>query len=198
MKPHEQHRARGKARLRLGVITVSTSRYRGRADGGRARDESGDLICGAARRSGNTVAYRAIVPDDVTDIRLKLLAAFKEGVDAVILTGGTGVSPTDVTVESVVPLLDKELPGFGELFRAESRAEVGTAAMMSRALLGVARGSVVACLPGSPDGAALGMKLLLPELPHISSIARGGQERSPGAGVLPEVQGGAAAADAPP
>jgi molybdenum cofactor biosynthesis protein B len=96
-------------------------------------------------------------------------------VQAVVLTGGTGISPRDVTPEAVTPLLERVLPGFGELFRALSYEEIGSAALLSRAVAGVARGRIVAALPGSRAAIRLAMeKLLLPELPHLAAEARKG------------------------
>ncbi|MEM0287187.1 MAG: MogA/MoaB family molybdenum cofactor biosynthesis protein [Conexivisphaerales archaeon] len=171
--PHEEHRKRAQRTLKCAVITISTSRYTKRADQIHVKDESGDIICRMLRKNGHKVLYRAIVPDSMTDIRTKLLNAFQLGIDAVITTGGTGISPTDVTIESVSPLLERELPGFGELFRQRSSESIGTASIMSRALLGVMHGMLIACLPGSPDGVKTGMELLMPELQHASSIAKG-------------------------
>jgi molybdenum cofactor biosynthesis protein B len=89
-----------------------------------------------------------------------------------IVTGGTGVGRRDLTVETVMPLLEKVLPGFGELFRWLSYAEIGTAAALSRALCGVSRGRVICCLPGSAAAVRLGLsKVLLPELPHLIWVA---------------------------
>jgi len=173
-KPHQKHKTMAKKKLRIGVITVSTSRYYAGIEEGGTKDESGDVICELARKAGHVIVFRSLVSDFKPDIRLKTLEATKFQVDVILLTGGTGVSPTDVTIESIKPLLDKELPGFGEIFRLESVKQIGGAAMLSRALLGVMNDIVVVCLPGSPEGVRLGMKILLPELPHIVSIATGG------------------------
>ncbi|MDG6935205.1 MAG: MogA/MoaB family molybdenum cofactor biosynthesis protein [Nitrososphaerota archaeon] len=173
MKSHEKHRLKARSKLRIAVITVSTSRYYAASEDRGIKDESGDLICRLARKAGHVIIYRSLVSDFKPDIRLKTLEAMKFQVDAIVLTGGTGVSPTDVTIEALQPMLDKELPGFGEAFRSESKKQVGYASMLSRALLGTMNTVVIACLPGSPDGVELGMKILLPELPHIVSIASG-------------------------
>jgi molybdenum cofactor biosynthesis protein B len=171
MRTHEKHKSEARKRLKVGVITISTSRYYNSLDGLKVRDESGDSLCRLARARGHTVLFRSLVPDDPLLIRLKTLEAARQGVDAIITTGGTGVSRTDVTIEALSPLIDRELPGFGELFRSFSFKSVGTSAMMSRALLGTMNGIVVACLPGSPDSVRVGMKILLEELPHLVSLA---------------------------
>lgn len=172
--PPEEHRAAARQRLKVGVITVSTSRYYNRVDGVEVKDESGDIIVQEGRRAGHTVMYRTLIPDDINMIRLKILEAASFQVDVIFITGGTGISKTDVTIEAVQPMLDKLLPGFGELFRMESYKQVGPAAMLSRAMLGSMNGIVIACLPGSPEGVNLGMKLLLGELPHIVHLSVGG------------------------
>ena len=92
-------------------------------------------------------------------------------VDVVILTGGTGIAPRDVTIEAIRPLLDREIEGFGELFRMLSFNEIGAAAFLSRALAGVVGGKILVALPGSPAACRLGLeKLLLPELGHVASL----------------------------
>ena len=95
------------------------------------------------------------------------------GVDVVLVTGGTGVAPRDVTIEAVAPLFEKEIPGFGELFRMLSFAEIGAAAMLSRATAGVASGRAIFLLPGSPAALELAMtRLILPEASHLLSQVR--------------------------
>jgi molybdenum cofactor biosynthesis protein B len=93
--------------------------------------------------------------------------------DAAIFCGGTGITPKDVTIEAVSPFLEKTLPGFGELFRRLSYDKVGSAAVMSRAVAGVARGKALFCIPGSPDAVRVSVEMLiLPEVPHIVKHAR--------------------------
>jgi molybdenum cofactor biosynthesis protein B len=107
-------------------------------------------------------------------IRTAMRAALaNRNVDVLIVTGGTGLSNTDVTFESISPLLDREIPGFGEIFRRVSYDEIGSAAMMSRAFAGTAGAKAVFCLPGSPNGVKTAMeKLILPELGHIIGLTR--------------------------
>jgi molybdenum cofactor biosynthesis protein B len=114
------------------------------------------------------------VRDEIAAIREAAEEALEaEGVDVVLFTGGTGVSPRDVTVEAVRPLFEKELPGFGELFRMLSYAEVGSAAMLSRATAGVARRKAIFLLPGSPAAIELaGGKLVLSEAAHLIAQIR--------------------------
>ncbi len=156
--PHGRTAARG----RVAIITVSDTR-------GPREDASGDLAARLFTRAGHEIAGRAWTRDEPAAIRRAVRAALaKRAIDVVVLTGGTGVSPRDRTPEAVSPLLDQDLTGFGELFRARSFATIGTAAWLSRAGAGVARGRLVVYLPGSPDAVKLGVgEVLLPELPHL-------------------------------
>jgi molybdenum cofactor biosynthesis protein B len=144
------------------VITVSDTR-RGKADLGGALAER------LVERAGHRVPVRAWVRDEARGIRRATAAALaRRDVDCVILTGGTGLAPRDRTPESLDPLVEKWLPGFGELFRALSLKQVGAAAWLSRAAAGVAKGKLVVTLPGSPAAVELALQsLLLPELAHV-------------------------------
>ncbi len=149
--------------LRVQVVTVSTSR-------GRSDDLSGDLLCSLAEAAGHKVAGRAIVRDDAEAIGTELdRAVCSPDVDLVLLTGGTGISARDCTATVVQTRLTRELPGFGELFRSLSYAEIGSAAMLSGAIGGLVGKKLVFALPGSVAACRLGMeKLILPELGHLS------------------------------
>ena len=144
------------------IVTVSDTR-------GPREDRSGDLAARLLERAGHRVARRDWTRDEPAAIRRAVRAALAvRAVDAVILTGGTGVAPRDRTPEAVRPLLDRKLEGFGELFRARSFAEIGTAAWLSRAGAGVARGRLVVYLPGSPAAVKLALQaILLPEIHHL-------------------------------
>ena len=143
------------------VLTVSDSRTE-------ATDESGRLIQDLVKAGGHRVAEYALIPNDPRRIAAAV-AGFLDGpAQCLIVTGGTGAGRRDLTVETVTPLLEKLLPGFGELFRSLSFQEIGTAAMLSRAVLGVAAGKPICCLPGSAGAVRLGVeRLLLPELEHL-------------------------------
>ncbi len=156
------------------MVTVSTSRFRQSSQKRPVVDESGDLAADLIRRAKGAVSGRELVPDDPLMLRRALRAALRQpDLDVVVLTGGTGVSTTDVTIESVRPFLEKEIEGFGELFRSVSFAKVGAAAALTRATAGVAKGKLVMCLPGSPDAVATALGLYLDEIPHILHLARG-------------------------
>ena len=168
--PHEVHRAHAEAvaRLRCGVLTISDTRTE-------ATDTSGSLIKSLLTNAGHSIARYQIVPDEIWAVRrVIVLWVTDDEVDAVITTGSTGVAPRDVAFEAIAPLLDKRLEGFGELFRQLSFAEVGSAALMSRAFAGIANGKPIFCLPGSPHACQLALqKLILPELKHLLWTARG-------------------------
>lgn len=145
------------------VIITSDSRTK-------RTDESGRLIMRFLVRAGHECLGYKMVPNNRRLIRHSLRQFLKQsGVQLVITSGGTGCGKKDLTVESIRSLIDKELSGFGELFRILSYKEIGSAALMSRALLGVTQtGKIVCCLPGSPHAVKLALrKLLLPELVHL-------------------------------
>ncbi|MDT7890151.1 MAG: MogA/MoaB family molybdenum cofactor biosynthesis protein [Desulfurococcales archaeon] len=172
--PHEIHRERGPKSVSVFVLTISTSRYIAMQMGRSYTDESGDLIVSAVERAGHRVVGRLLIGDDretISRIVGKLL--HREDVDVIIATGGTGISKTDTTVEAIRPLLEKEIEGFGEIFRFLSYQKIGPSAILSRALAGIARGKLLVALPGSPDAVKTGLDLILPEIPHILYLARG-------------------------
>ncbi|MEW6270469.1 MAG: molybdenum cofactor biosynthesis protein B [Thermodesulfobacteriota bacterium] len=162
--PVAQHRAKGRA-ARCMVITVSDTRDL-------ASDKSGQRAVDLLTEAGHVVSEREIVTDDRATIAALVRAGVaNRAIDAVILTGGTGIAPRDVTYEAVRDLLDKPLDGFGELFRSLSYAEIGSAAMLSRAIGGVVGQTVVFALPGSTKAVELGIrKLIAPELGHIVGL----------------------------
>jgi len=154
---------------------VSTSRYRRRDKEKKpVSDESGDVAQESVERAGGLVVGRRLVPDEAKMLRSVVSAALREDrVDVVVLTGGTGVSTTDITVETVRPLFEKEIEGFGEIFRFVSFKKIGPAAALSRATAGVSRGKVIMCLPGSPEGVRTALELFLGEVPHVLHLAKG-------------------------
>ncbi|HUH99764.1 MAG TPA: MogA/MoaB family molybdenum cofactor biosynthesis protein [Nitrososphaerales archaeon] len=157
------------------MVTVSTSRYRQRSSPNKpAGDESGDLAQQLIEESGGAVTRRVLIPDDAEMLRRTVSRALTvKSVDVVVLTGGTGVSTTDVTIESVRPFFEKEIGGFGEVFRYVSFQKIGAAAMLSRATAGIAKQRLILCLPGSPDAVRTALQLILGEVPHVLSLTRG-------------------------
>lgn len=148
---------------RCAVIIVSDSRTE-------QTDESGPLARRLVEEAGHTVVHSALLANDELRVRHEVSALVaRDDVDVVILSGGTGLGARDRTVEAVRPLLDKELPGFGELFRWVSyKEQIGTAAILTRALAGTANKTLIVSLPGSKNAVFLALKeVLLPELKHL-------------------------------
>jgi molybdenum cofactor biosynthesis protein B len=162
-----EHRALAPATVACAVLTISDTRTEPTDTSGRAM---ADMLAGA----GHRCVERAIVRDEPAAIAGALerwLA--RADVDAILTTGGTGISSRDGTIEVVDRLLEKRLDGFGELFRLLSYQDIGAAAMMSRACAGLARGRILLALPGSEAAVRLAMtKLVLPELAHMVQQAR--------------------------
>lgn len=163
----EGHRARGRRSVACAVLTISDSRTP-------ETDASGQRIRALLEGAGHRVAAYAILPDDPARVRAWVGDRVADpGIDAVILDG-TGLAPRDTTYEAVAGLLEKRLDGFGELFRLLSFAEIGAAAMLSRAVAGVAGRTAVFSLPGSTAAVELAMtRLVLPELGHVVALLDG-------------------------
>lgn len=159
---HEQHRATSPGSVSCAVITVSDTRTE-------ETDTGGHAIVSLLRDDGHVVIDKAIVKDDPDRARALVERHLADArVQVIITTGGTGITSRDGTYEAVSTLLDKTLTGFGELFRMLSYEEIGAAAMMSRAVAGIARGRIVIALPGSEHAVRLAMtKLVLPEIGHL-------------------------------
>lgn len=149
--------------MRCAVLTVSDSRTE-------ATDESGPLIRSLLENAGHSVLTHALLKNDEAGVRAHVAAWLARGdLQAVLITGGTGLGSKDRTIEAVRPLFEKEIPGFGELFRLLSYQEqIGTTAILSRAAAGSAKGAVIVSMPGSRAAVDLAMtRILIPELPHL-------------------------------
>ena len=146
------------------IITVSSTRTRN-------NDSSGATITTLFKDQGVPIHHYAIVPDHIDAIRNELYTAMKLA-NCIVFNGGTGLTHDDCTIEAILPLLEKKIDGFGELFRMKSLQEIGTASMLSRAVAGVIRGKAIFCIPGSTPAVTLATKeLILPEIAHILSHA---------------------------
>ncbi|NJK28700.1 MAG: molybdenum cofactor biosynthesis protein B [Acaryochloris sp. RU_4_1] len=141
--------------INIAVMTVSDTRSE-------ATDTSGKLLCDRIRTAGHTLAEKIIVPDNLYQIRAVISRWIAdEAIQALITTGGTGVTGRDGTPEAIQPLLDKEIQGFGELFRMISYQEIKTSTLQSRAFSGVANGTYIFCLPGSTGACRTGWDALI-------------------------------------
>ena len=162
-----QHRSQGPPVVRVAILTVSDTRTL-------ANDLSGDRIRELCELAGHRVVDRQVVVDAVDPIRGWVERTRDAGeAQAALITGGTGISPRDVTVEAIEPMLTRSIPGFGELFRMLSYAEIGSAAIMSRATAGLVGSMILVTLPGSRAGVDLAMnRIIIPELPHLVGQAQ--------------------------
>ncbi|MFC7323117.1 molybdenum cofactor biosynthesis protein B [Halorubrum rutilum] len=160
---HHHHDAESVA---VAVVTVSSSRSLD-------EDPSGDHVAAAFEGAGHEVAVRELVPDEYDSVQGTVdRLARREDTDVVVTTGGTGVTPDDVTPEAVKGLFAKILPGFGELFRRRSVEEIGTRTIGSRATAGIVSATPVFCLPGSENAVRLGVdEIVLPEVGHLVGLA---------------------------
>jgi len=159
---HREHRLQAPRRVSVAVLTISDTRND-------KTDVSGRLIRRRLSQGGHALAQYRIVPDDPARIRSVIREWIrKDAIEAMILTGGTGISPRDGTIEAVEKLLSRKLEGFGELFRFLSYRQVGSAAFLSRAVAGVCGGKPLFALPGSEKAVRLALdRLILPELGHL-------------------------------
>lgn len=161
-------------RLKLAVIVTSDRLHEKKLRGEDVEDVSGDVASKLILKAGHVVERRVVVPNDPLALLREVVDAVKAGVDAVLVSGGTGLGPRDVAVEALTPLFDKHIPGFGELFRRLSFDAVGSAAMLSRADAGLYQGTAIFIVPGSPQAVELALsRLILPELGHLLAEARG-------------------------
>ena len=169
MAVHE-HKNKAHRTVRCAVITLSDTRDE-------TTDKSGQRIKALlAEHEQPVVSYQILKdePDQITAAVRALLA--RPDVDVILTNGGTGIAPRDTTFEALQGLLEKEIPGFGEMFRMLSYEDIGSAAMLTRATAGVAQGKVIISLPGSTGAVELGMtKLVLPELGHMLFVLQGGR-----------------------
>jgi molybdenum cofactor biosynthesis protein B len=158
----DEHKATAPTTLGCWVLTISDTKTP-------ETDTSGALIRERLGAAGHRVVGSSIVRDEPTEVqRIIREAAADSSVQVIIMTGGTGITSRDSTFEAVEAMLDKRLPGFGELFRMLSFQEIGAAAMLSRAQMGIHARRIVVSLPGSPNACRLALeKLLLPEMGHL-------------------------------
>lgn len=156
----KEHKKKAPKSVNGAVITLSDSKNEN-------EDISGKLIKDSLNEK-NSVVFYSIIPDEA-DVLLSTIEHIINDYDAdvIITTGGTGIGPRDITIETLKGIFEKELNGFGEIFRYESYKELGTGAILSRATAGVYKGKLIVSMPGSPNAVNLGLKIISPELGHL-------------------------------
>ncbi|MGQ4875020.1 MAG: MogA/MoaB family molybdenum cofactor biosynthesis protein [Promethearchaeia archaeon] len=173
MSVHEEHKKKGPKLVRLALIIVSTSRYKELIEGKPTTDKTIPIVKKLAKEYDSIdLTEYSIISDDEDQIVGELYKYIgRADVNAIIFSGGTGLSKKDITIETIEPLFDKKIDGFGELFRYLSYKEIGASAMLSRASAGAIAEKPVFLLPGSPKAVELALqKLIIPELRHIVYI----------------------------
>jgi molybdenum cofactor biosynthesis protein B len=169
---HEHdHHAHDLDTVGVAILTVSSTRTLD-------EDPSGDAIASAVQEAGHEVITRELVGDTLDGVQSAVNHLVgRADVDVVISTGGTGVTPDDVTIEAIGPLFEKTLPGFGETFRLRSAEDIGTRVIATRATAGIANSVVVFALPGSENAVTLGVEdIILPEIEHLAGLAQRGRD----------------------
>jgi molybdenum cofactor biosynthesis protein B len=159
---YQEHKHQSPKSVTCAVLIISGTRTE-------QSDESGKLILQALKREGHQVISYSILKNDADSILKKLYGLLEEeSLHVIITSGGTGASHLDITIETISPILDKKLDGFGELFRFLTYQEIGTGSIMSRAMAGVVKGKVIICLPGSVKAVNLAVeRIILPEIGHL-------------------------------
>ncbi|WP_414469469.1 MogA/MoaB family molybdenum cofactor biosynthesis protein [Methanobacterium sp. ACI-7] len=162
----KEHKKNAPKSINGAVITLSDSKYRDFLKN-EDNDVSGKLIKDALEEKNNILFY-SIIPDDAGLLTSTIDYVIESyDIDVIITTGGTGIGPRDITIETVKEAFEKEISGFGEIFRYESYKELGTGAILSRATAGIYKRKLIVLLPGSPNAVNLGLKIILPELGHL-------------------------------
>ena len=165
----KEHKIEAPKDIIFAIIIISSSRFQNILKGERVKDPSGRIIIQTLQNSGYTVSSKRIIADDKGLIERSLKEDLaRSEVDVVITSGGTGISNSDISIETIRPLFNKELPGFGELLRIISYEEIGSPAILTRAIAGIIGKKPVFCIPGSPHAVDLALKkLIIPEIGHI-------------------------------
>ena len=170
-----QHKKNTHGPYNFFLVTISTSRAEkyGGGDGTVANPEDADDMSGQVMRdiitqNGHRVVKYSLISDELDEIQDVVRSAIDTDADIIITSGGTGLASRDVTIESITPMLDKEMPGFGELFRHKSIRQIGTSVILTRAIAGVIKNKAIFCLPGSPNAVRLALEeIIIPETGHI-------------------------------
>ncbi|MEM0093663.1 MAG: molybdenum cofactor biosynthesis protein B [Thermofilum sp.] len=172
--PHEKHKEKSPSEIRFAFVTVSTSRYEAKRAGKVVEDESFAVAASLLSQKGFPVVAYRLIPDD-SRLILRTLAelVYREDIDVIIFSGGTGPAPSDITVLTLRSAFEKELEGFGDVFRLLSFFDVTSSAFLSSATAGILKGKVIFCVPGSPKAVEKALQsLIIPEAGHLLSLAR--------------------------
>ncbi|MHA1726003.1 MAG: MogA/MoaB family molybdenum cofactor biosynthesis protein [Promethearchaeota archaeon] len=175
MKVHEEHKQKGLKEINMALIIVSTSRFEEKMSEKEISDKTIPLVKSILKKETTIrLTFHDIVPDSDEHIKTILLNLMRENnLDAIIFSGGTGISPKDITYDTIEPLLEKKIEGFGEIFRYLSYKEIGSSAILSRASAGTLKDKAIFILPGSPNAVKLAFeKLILPEIGHMIYLIR--------------------------
>lgn len=159
-KTAEKHKQESSDKINCAIITLSDSRS------SKEDDKSGKYIFDLIEND-YTVKSWEIIPDEKENLTDEIEKLISDDVDVILTNGGTGLSPRDITVETVELLFEKKIDGFGELFRAKSYEEIGSAALLSRATAGVYKKTIIFSMPGSPNAVKTAMDIIVDELPHF-------------------------------
>jgi molybdenum cofactor biosynthesis protein B len=162
----EEHKRNAPDSVKFAVITLSDSKYHDFLEE-KTTDISGNIIVDRLKKE-NILEFYTVIPDDAELLKSTLDDIIGEtSTEVIITTGGTGIGARDITVETLNPLFEKEIPGFGEIFRYESYKEIGTGAILSRATAGTYKGVLIIAMPGSPNAVETGLKIVVSELKHL-------------------------------
>lgn len=173
------HKEQIKNRLKISLIRVSNTWYNKYLKGEEHKSESTKIFIDKIKEKGHELVSFKIVPDNLSMIKEAFKEELNKKIDAVFSIGGTGIAKRDVTIEAVKELIEKEIEGFGEIFRYVSYKEIGINAMLSRALAGVSKDKIIVCLPGSPNAVKTALDLILEILPHMVFLVKEVGEEKP-------------------
>ena len=165
----ELHKKKAPIKVSCGVITLS-DRFSNDEEG-KEKDISGKYLIDELSKKYDVDAY-TIIPDEKDILKDNIESMIENNIDVIITTGGTGLETRDITIETVEPLFEKEMKGFGEIFRAISYKELGAGSLLSRATAGIYKKTIIFCMPGSPNAVKTGLGIFLDELGHLKKHAQ--------------------------
>lgn len=170
-KSMEEHKKHVPIDVKCGVITLSDSKYKDSKEGINS-DISGEDIINVLKEKGHEIKEYTIIPDDEDMLLDTVKKMNEEKIDAIFTTGGTGLESRDITIETLKPLYDKEINGFGEIFRLKSYEELGSGALLSRASAGIYNKTIIFSMPGSPNAVKTAMGIISDEIGHLVKHSR--------------------------